>query len=280
MDERTFSCAHCGMSVTIRVTPHNKKQRFCGDSCKGKAWRAAKAGPKQTRTFKCEGCGKSVTVVVDGRTNKKRFCGITCQVQVWIKENAERHEVVREQFNDRQRKSYAAWVDKPNCRFCDDPVPLGHQFICAKPDCKQLRRNEKLREMRAEYKRVHGRPYRAATHAKSLRKRKAIAKNAPWEDFEDREIYERDGWTCQIGLHSIDPEAKHPDLGCATIDHILPRSYGGGHTRDNVRTACLFHNMSRGNKVSDEDLELLGMCRADLGLVIPKPRAAKMSSSR
>ena len=118
--------------------------------------------------------------------------------------------------------------------------------------------------MRATYRAEHGRSYRASTHAKSLRKRKAIKRQVEWEDFEDREIFERDGWVCQIGFHPVEPTVKYPDPGSATIDHHLPLSYGGGHTRRNVRLACLDHNVARGNKVSDEDLDQLGIRREDL----------------
>lgn len=207
-----------------------------------------------------------MTVVVNGRTAKRRFCpGSTCQAKAWRKANAERHAASRAEIYARESKATAA--DKGDCRYCDGKLPLGQKIQCGSSECRRKHKNAKLREMRAEYKRKHGRPYRAATHAKALRKRKALARNAPWEDFDDREIYERDGWICQLGFHPVDPGVAHPDPGCATIDHILPRSHGGGHIRDNVRLACLGCNVSRGNRVSDQDLVILGMTREELVLV-------------
>ncbi|MFI7071861.1 HNH endonuclease [Micromonospora sediminicola] len=100
----------------------------------------------------------------------------------------------------------------------------------------------------------------------------------PHERFADQEIFERDGWICQIGKHPVDPDAKYPDPACATIDHILPRSYlGWSHTRANVRLACLDCNNRRQNKVSDEDLRVLGMRREDLRLahVSHRPRSLR-----
>ena len=58
-----------------------------------------------------------------------------------------------------------------------------------------------------------------------------------------REIFTRDGYTCQycgdVG-------------GDLTVDHVLPRSRGGGHTWDNVVTACRPCNHRKGGKTLQE----------------------------
>jgi 5-methylcytosine-specific restriction endonuclease McrA len=55
--------------------------------------------------------------------------------------------------------------------------------------------------------------------------------------YTDREIFERDGWVCQICQRPVDREAKrlHPDG--ATIDHVVPLPRGGSDEPTNIVTA-------------------------------------------
>ncbi|MGC4774011.1 HNH endonuclease [Micromonospora chalcea] len=82
-------------------------------------------------------------------------------------------------------------------------------------------------------------------------------------------------------MHPVDPKVRHPDPRCATIDHILPQSYHGwSHTRANVRLACLDCNNRRQNKVSDDDLRILGMRREDLKLIHAPKRLRSVRTGR
>lgn len=50
--------------------------------------------------------------------------------------------------------------------------------------------------------------------------------------------------------------------GCATrleIDHIIPLSYGGGHTQDNVQFLCSFHNAGKRDMDESEYRALAGI---------------------
>lgn len=64
-----------------------------------------------------------------------------------------------------------------------------------------------------------------------------------------REIYERDNWECGICGDAIDRDAGVNDALAPSLDHILPRSLGGGHSSDNLRAAHRFCNASRGARV-------------------------------
>lgn len=59
------------------------------------------------------------------------------------------------------------------------------------------------------------------------------------------QIAERDKWRCGICGKRIDPAARHPDPGFASIDHIVPRSRGGSHEPRNLRITHLRCNISR-----------------------------------
>ena len=82
-----------------------------------------------------------------------------------------------------------------------------------------------------------------------------------YETFNSREIYERDGWECGLCrlptdiadftiVTGSDGKQAHccgPDF--PTLDHIIPITRGGPHTRANVQTAHHLCNTIKGNRV-------------------------------
>lgn len=60
-----------------------------------------------------------------------------------------------------------------------------------------------------------------------------------------RAIYKRDGWICQYCGKSVDRET-------ASIDHVYPRSRGGGWTWLNCVTSCKACNNKKGNRTPEE----------------------------
>ncbi|MBE7463613.1 MAG: HNH endonuclease [Planctomycetes bacterium] len=63
--------------------------------------------------------------------------------------------------------------------------------------------------------------------------------------FSRRNIFERDGNTCQFCARKFD----RTDL---TIDHVLPRSRGGKSTWENVVLACVRCNTRKGSRTPEE----------------------------
>lgn len=60
-----------------------------------------------------------------------------------------------------------------------------------------------------------------------------------------RNVYRRDGNRCQYcGCHL---NSKN-----ASIDHVMPRSRGGGHTWNNIVSACKPCNRKKSNRTPDE----------------------------
>jgi len=80
------------------------------------------------------------------------------------------------------------------------------------------------------------------------------------ESFTPEEIFERDGWRCQIpGCgRRVKRTAVAPHPLAPTLDHIIPRSEGGDHTRANVRCAHFICNSRRGNRGGNDQLLLVG----------------------
>lgn len=89
--------------------------------------------------------------------------------------------------------------------------------------------------------------YRARRKAAELRRRRLLAL-AVQEPYLRDEIFERDGWICQLCNEPISPEVRFPGPASATIDHIVPISLGGDDTPANVQAAHYRCNASKGNK--------------------------------
>ncbi len=95
--------------------------------------------------------------------------------------------------------------------------------------------------------------YRKTEEGKMRRKsseqrRRATKKTTEIEHFHSQEIYERDKWVCGICGEVVDRELKYPDLLSPSLDHVLPLSKGGAHTRENCQLAHFICNSRKGDK--------------------------------
>lgn len=70
-------------------------------------------------------------------------------------------------------------------------------------------------------------------------------------ELSRKNIFRRDGMRCQYC------GTQHPPL---TVDHVIPRSRGGGDTWENLTTACIRCNNRKGNRTPDEaEMRLLAL---------------------
>lgn len=83
-------------------------------------------------------------------------------------------------------------------------------------------------------------------------KRRALRRGATIEAFEPHEVFDRDGWICQICDQPIDTRARHPDPRSVSLDHIVPLSRGGEHSRANCQTAHLICNLKKGARLDGD----------------------------
>lgn len=65
-----------------------------------------------------------------------------------------------------------------------------------------------------------------------------------------RRLAARDGWRCHLCGNPIDPGATRRKR--ATLDHVIPRSQGGGNGIENMRLAHSVCNNHRGDLPLDE----------------------------
>lgn len=78
--------------------------------------------------------------------------------------------------------------------------------------------------------------------------------NGNVEMINPKEIFDRDGWRCQLCGKKVDKRlyktkgtARHSNA--PSLDHIIPISKGGEHNKANVQCACYLCNCKKGNKV-------------------------------
>jgi hypothetical protein len=82
--------------------------------------------------------------------------------------------------------------------------------------------------------------------ARNARRVRMVGPEGVIERIDPVEIYERDGWVCQLCMKPIDRALTAPDRMSASLDHRVPLVAGGGHTASNVQASHLICNIRKG----------------------------------
>lgn len=105
----------------------------------------------------------------------------------------------------------------------------------------------------AEEQRASGRArYKANSEAYKdrVRKRRAIKADVEYETIKSAEVFERDGWVCQLCFEAVDETLRWPHGKSKSLDHRIPLTKGGSHTYGNVQLAHLECNIAKGNRLT------------------------------
>lgn len=80
-----------------------------------------------------------------------------------------------------------------------------------------------------------------------------------FEIFKSEDIFNRDGWRCQICRKKLSRKTIYPHPRYPTLDHIIALAEGGTHERKNVQLACSICNSTKssGTASGGEQLRLL-----------------------
>ncbi len=107
--------------------------------------------------------------------------------------------------------------------------------------------------------------YKAARRSQGLRKpdawtdarraqwkaRYALTRGAPdAERFDYREVFERDGWICGICGDPVDPSLAWPDPMSVSLDHVIPVTKGGKHSRENAQCSHFRCNAQKSDSLA------------------------------
>lgn len=211
----------CPICCTVKVSPY-PQVKFCSDRCRSKA-----KGNLSKRTGTCRTCGSLFRLPRGTRTNKK-YCGLVC-------------------MNGRERKPKPppqSRIQYRDCKQCGKlMVARGNQRYCSK-QCSTDNINARVMGL-----------YRAAFEAADVPQAKM------WWHRLVAYLVERDGNDCGICGHPVDvtlPSGPRGDDLGPSVDHVVPRSKGGGDELSNLRLAHWSCNRNRGNRGETEQLRLVG----------------------
>lgn len=282
----TRQCIGCGVGL------RGHKRQVCGKpACKRAYWaqrtrtpeqrareRKRERAPRKPNT-ECEICGELFV----GRTSKgvrQRTCSRECGVRLRQEVTGTQCSKLHGQSSDVGWGSFAlcstvfqARGRRKTCpgaacrrefarrrywpiRSCEPPPPAsviacdecGEQFaatsvarrFCSRRCCGRAHRRALRRRQRAEGRRNDG-----DRRQQQRRRQLLIRLGREGALFSLREIAERDGWTCHLCGLPVDEAA-------ASMDHLVPLSEGGPHSRENVKLAHHLCNSVRGTLPLEE----------------------------
>lgn len=200
------------------------------------------------------------------------YCSPQCKQRA--RSQREEQDGRAEARNQRERERKAQTRVKQQtrpCLYCDSPMAATRRTQCGKPECVKQAKANRMREYMRKYRETDGggcrlremeyakayreknghwrQRYPAAAAAIDARRRMRVLV-ATVESFAPREVYERDGWVCQLCRLPIDPGVAWPDPMSPSVDHRVPLAKGGEHSMANVQAAHLGCN-SRKHDQSD-----------------------------
>ena len=123
---------------------------------------------------------------------------------------------------------------------------------------KKYRQDNK--ERIAAYCRKHRQtPEAKDNHIQSTHKRRALQLGATVEKFHAVDVFKRDGYKCQLCGRKTRPDYKNCNLPLyPNLDHIVPLSKGGEHSKKNTQCLCRECNVRKHNSGTGDQLRLFG----------------------
>ena len=156
----------------------------------------------------------------------------------------------REANRDRLRESQGAWreANRERNRAAQAAYREANlEKMRARSAAWAAANRERARATTAAWIKANPERAKASRGVGRVRRRLRMRGNE-WESFKNAEVFDRDAWTCQLCGDPIDRSARAPDPVSVSIDHIIPVSRGGPHTRANVQAAHRICNQRKGAK--------------------------------
>jgi 5-methylcytosine-specific restriction endonuclease McrA len=203
-------------------------------------------------TFTCEECGAKFEQ--QGRGPRRKYCSPRCQNSAVVKSDAYERGQAKHKQRRREDPEYRAELNRRKrnvarvCEWC------GADYL-----------GRKSRAVRFCSWECHNSAvgYRAGIQplesAKNAAERRRIRKRMAFvENVYRKQVFERDGWKCQICGKAIPKRAKVPEPKAPTIDHIIPLAVGGTHEMKNVQAAHFWCNANKSANAANDQLLLFG----------------------
>lgn len=280
-----MQCECCGAEFEVK----QKTQRFCSASCrrKGERVRAKDRGYKRSPdkpryAFVCKHCGKEYqTAYADRNTYCSRECSFNdkerrCACGASLRESWSKQCDVCLKIHVCNSICIVCGIDfysrQAGCRYCSDEcVKEGERrraHDVSKQEFYARVTPKKCKECSCVFIPEYGTKRRVYCSAKCLKKamgrlkprnhqQRAKKYGVEYRYFSDMTILKRDGWQCYICGCSTPKELRGTyENNAPEIDHIIPLSKGGSHTKDNVRCCCRACNLAKTNMTLEETRRL------------------------
>lgn len=185
------------------------------------------------------------------------------QRKQYNQDNKERIVAYRKQYEQKNKKRIA----KQRSQFYRDNkkelTERGKQYQ-QKNKKKIVARSKRYYRDNRENLLVKRRKYTRTKQGKAsskiaAQKRRALKMGVGYEVFNPVEIFERDGYICQLCGKKTRPDYKsqyHPLY--PNLDHIIPLSKGGAHTRLNTQCTHRQCNAKKHNNNHNDQLRMFG----------------------
>lgn len=228
----------------------------------------------------CKHCGEDY-VPAGRRGPVSAFCSELCRSRATRGRGTPAYERALARSAKKNAEARAA-RPRPDCIVCGSPVEPPRRTLCS-DECKRKNNAKKAMEFQRAYKAEHGiwparvyekkdgaerykskakardaarnkaipvrKRYPAVFAAKDARRRMKLAQ-ATVEVFDPMEVFDRDRWVCQLCNEPVDRDVEYPDPGYRSLDHIVPISKGGEHSRRNTQLAHLGCNVAKSNRMT------------------------------
>jgi 5-methylcytosine-specific restriction endonuclease McrA/endogenous inhibitor of DNA gyrase (YacG/DUF329 family) len=254
-------CRGCGKAFVPRGNG-GKPQLWCSRKCAGQVYEKARkqrkaATRKQAAAPSCAECGGPIAHLARGRP--RRFCSDQCKARM-----------VNRQARRRVRPAAKPELTLRACLWCGKKFQprRGDQIYCSNmkaPYCAVDASRARKKDPRAVQRRVVcedcGVEFTTNTMSAKFcsglcrhrhHARQASRRRGPVHPgsalYSDREIFDRDAWTCGICGEAIDPAVPRRFRDGASIDHTVPLSLGGADAPENVVAAHNRCNRRKGAK--------------------------------
>ena len=276
--EREIECLGCG-NTFMR---NQRNQKYCTIKCYKNAWyrRKPRKKPLPQPPRECAECGGDFAP--SSPTNI--YCKPECEIAAGRQRRKGRHchacrycKIIFTSGNKNQKycNSICYKLATRKARI------IGNPFVCVIEGCSGVARTHNLCQKHydrsklgneEEYRRciVCGNSFRwryveriCSDECKKEKvrahsqQRRAKLLGSVVEDFTSKEIFERDNYICHLCGKRVRKKYKFPDTRCPTIDHIIPISRGGNHTKSNVKCAHHGCNIRKCNRTTDNGEQLL-----------------------
>jgi hypothetical protein len=217
---------------------------------------------------RCAWCGDPFTPNAHGRP--RVYCGVSCYQRAYyeahrakLRESAARRwgwDAYLKMVCERCRVGYQTHAKKPRV-LCGGCRAEARALLRRKPDpiCESCGATFTRKGGTDKFCCVEHRPPQRSPEQNRAKNhvRRVARRGIGYEDFPEVYICERDGWRCAICKRKVTPSRFKRDPEGPSLDHIIPVSEGGRHSRANCRLTHLRCNVARGVR-GDVQLLLIG----------------------